>query len=63
MKCQDLPLLLLTTKDVEKKDQKYKTEKYELGNVLKALKNDYDCYRKNYKCLNRKKSRLIFSEI
>ena len=45
-----------------KKNIKYRTEKHDLENILKSLKNDNESIRKKYKSLNKKKILLIITE-
>ena len=56
-------LLKIKTRDDEIKNLKYQTEKHDLENILKSLKIDNEYYKKKYKSLNKKKVKLIISEI
>ena len=59
----DVELLKIKTKDDQLKELQYKTEKHDLENILKSLKNDNEYYKKKYKSLNKKKVLLIITEI
>ena len=59
----DIDLLKIKTRDDEKKNLKYQTEKHDHENILKSLKNDNEYYKKKYKSLNKKKILLIITEI
>ena len=56
-------LLRKKPKDDEIKDLKYKTEKHDYQNILKALKIDNENFKKKYKRINKKKIFMIVSEI
>ena len=63
LKNEDPQLLKITTKDDEIKELKYRTEKHDHENILKSLKIDSECHRKEYKSLNKRKIFMIVSEI
>ena len=56
-------LLKIKTRDDEKKNLKYQTERHDFENILKSLKSDNEYYKKKYKSLNKKKVLLIITEI
>ena len=49
LKNEDPTMLIITTKDNEIKELKYKTEKQDHENVLKILKINNKYYKKKYK--------------
>ena len=59
----DPELLKIITRDVEIKDLRYKSEKYDYENKLKSLKIDNEYYQKKCKSLNKKIVLLIVTEI
>ena len=56
-------LVKMKTRGDEKKNQKYRTEKHELENILKPLKLDNEYYKKKYKNVKKKKVFLIITKI
>ena len=56
-------ILKIKTRDVEIKNVKYQTEKHDHENLLKLLKIDNEYCKKKYKSLNKKKVKLINTEI
>ena len=55
-------ILKTKTRDDETKNIKNQTEKHDLENILKSLKNDNDYYKNKYKNLKKKKVFLNFTE-
>ena len=53
----------METKDDERKNLKYQTEKHDHENILKSLKIDNEYYKKKYKNWKKKKILLIITEI
>ena len=54
---------LFKKKDDQISEFKFKTEKHDLENNLKSLKNDNEYYRKKYKSFNKMKIVLTITEI
>ena len=55
-------LLKIKTKNDEVRELKYKTELYDYGNILQALKDDNEKYKKKYNSLKKEKILLIVTE-
>ena len=59
----DPKVFKIKTKDDRITELKYNPGKHSYEECLKSLKIDGECYRKNYKSVNKKKVFMIVSEI